>query len=80
MKKEESIKRVDETVSILKQSIEDIENWKPFFIDFDDNLDGLVPETENNKIIGVVETPNRYEALYKTDNYRFYTKNFPKKK
>jgi len=80
MKKEESIKRVDECVTLLEQSINDIENWKPFFIDFDDNLEGLVPENENNKLIGVIETPNRYEALYKIDTARFYTKNFPKKK
>ena len=38
MKKEESIQRMDQIINTMKNSIEDLEEWKKYFIDFDNNL------------------------------------------
>ena len=87
MKKKESIKRLDEIINSMKESIEDLEEWKEYFIDFDNNMEGLglklSPNGEilldgNYELIGLQKMAGKYEALF--GKVSFYTKVFKNKK
>ena len=90
MKKEESIQRIDNIINTMKNSIEDLEQWKEFFIDFDNNLEGLgltkspngeilLNSTGEYELIGLQKMAGRYEALFGRQP-SFYTKVFLNKK
>jgi len=90
MKKEESIQRIDEIINTMKNSIEDLEEWKKYFIDFDNNLEELgLTKSPNGEVllnskgeyelIGLQEMAGRREALFGRGPI-FYTKVFYNKK
>ena len=78
---EESIERINEVILRMKESIEDLEEWKKFVDDFDNDMEGLGP-IENLEfdymVLGLQKMAGRNEVLFGRKP-SFYTKVFSNK-
>ena len=78
MTKEESIDRIDDVINSMKTTIEDLEEWKKFVNDFDNDMEGLGPieNLENDFVVlGLQKMAGRNEVLFGR-RPSFYTKVF----
>lgn len=75
MTKEESVKRADEAIHGMEMAILDIKEMKQWFIDFDDNMEGVGPidhiGDRDGMALGMIQP---FENSDKMFNITFYSK------